>query len=466
MVIGLPREGLSPAWERDFAAYTPAGVILFGRDFRDLDDLRRLTIRLRELARPRRLFLSIDEEGGFVSQLGPHLVVPPNAMLLARGGTADDIEWAHRVTAERLRALGIDWVYAPVADVASEPNNPVIGPRSFGSDASAVAAAVAAALRGLARGGVAACLKHFPGHGDTRTDSHHALPVLDLDRAALERRELVPFRANLDAPSVMSAHIVVKALDAEAPGTFSRAVIGGLLRETLGYPGLVVTDALEMQGAAEGRSHAERARAALDAGCDLLLFAFHDEEVRRVRYELAKALVDGVMDRASFDAARPRLAAFERAVTEPSADELAEPVADLTPPGWVERLEDIIERGLIVRGSLIPESRALPIRVHEPEFPYGPSLASELQAHGAHLAPDADCVALEVHAIASRVPPPADHIERIAGAARAGPVVVLGLQNDAFLDDLPDAALRISACDATPLTRHGVARRVVQLLRA
>src|SRR6185436_15620780 len=184
MVIGLPKEGLSPAWERDFSSYPPAGVILFGRDFKDLEDLRRLTSRLRELARPRRLFLSIDEEGGFVSQLGPHLVVPPNAMLLARGGHLDDIEWAHRVTAQRLRALGIDWVYAPVADVASEPRNPVIGPRSFGSDPAAVA--VGAALRGLQAGGVAACLKHFPGHGDTRTDSHHALPVIDRDLAGLE----------------------------------------------------------------------------------------------------------------------------------------------------------------------------------------------------------------------------------------------------------------------------------------
>ena len=466
MVIGLPREGLSPAWERDFAAYPPAGVILFGRDFKDLGDLRRLTSHLRELARPRRLFFGIDEEGGFVSQLGPHLVVPPNAMLLARGGTLEDIEWTHRVTAGRLRALGVDWVYAPVADVASEPKNPVIGPRSFGSVPAQVAAAVAAALRGLKAGGVLACLKHFPGHGDTRTDSHHALPVIDGDRASLEKRELVPFRANLDAPSVMSAHIVVTALDPGTPGTFSRAVIGGLLRESLGYQGLVVTDALEMKGAAEGRSHAERARLALEAGCDLLLFAFHDEEVRRVRYELAKALVDGSMDRASFDAARPRLVAFEKQVSEPGAEDLARPLASLTPPGWVERLEDLIDRGLIVRGAVPSEARTLPVRVHEPAFPYGPTLTSELQALGAHLAPDPDCAALDVHVIASRVPPPAEQLEKIRAAARAGPVAVLGLQNDAFLDELPDAALRISASDATPLTRHVAARRLFELRRA
>ena len=101
MVVGLPREGLSPAWEKDFASFPPAGVIVFARDFASLADLRRLTARLRRLARPRRIFIAIDEEGGFVSQLGGHLVVPPNAALLARGAAPEDIEWAARATAEK-----------------------------------------------------------------------------------------------------------------------------------------------------------------------------------------------------------------------------------------------------------------------------------------------------------------------------------------------------------------------------
>jgi beta-N-acetylhexosaminidase len=220
MVIGLPPDGLSLAWEKDFAAYPPAGVIVFARDFRDLGDLRRLTARLRELARPRRLFIAVDEEGGWVSQLGAHLVVPPNAALLARGAAPGDIEAVHRVTAMRLRALGVDWNFAPVADVHSEARNPVIGPRSFGTDPASVAAAVADALRGLAAGGVASCLKHFPGHGDTRIDSHLALPRSDAALATLEARELAPFRANLAAPSIMTAHVVYTALDAERPGRF------------------------------------------------------------------------------------------------------------------------------------------------------------------------------------------------------------------------------------------------------
>src|SRR5215470_459895 len=276
MVIGLPREGLSPAWERDFSAYPPAGVIVFGRDFRDLDDLRRLTARLRELARPRRLLLAIDEEGGFVSQLGPHLVVPPNAQLLARGAEPGDLEWAARVSGERLRALGIDWVFAPVADIHSRPQNPVIGPRAFGATAGAVTRALAEVLQGYRAAGVAACLKHFPGHGDTVLDSHLALPRCDADRATLEARELAPFRAHLAAGAVMTAHVVYPAFDADQPATFSRAITHDLLRMTLGFDGVAITDALEMKGAAEGREAADVGRLAFEAGCDLLLYAFDD----------------------------------------------------------------------------------------------------------------------------------------------------------------------------------------------
>ncbi|NOT34717.1 MAG: glycoside hydrolase family 3 protein, partial [Candidatus Eisenbacteria bacterium] len=175
-MIGLPPDGLSPAWERDFAAYPPAGVIVFRRDFHDLADLRRLTRRLRELARPRRIFLSLDEEGGFVSQLDGHLVVPPNSALLARGASPGDMVWIARVTARRLRSLGFEWDFAPVADVHSEPLNPVIGPRAFGHDPAAVSAMVGAWLRGFRAEGLAACLKHFPGHGDTVLDSHRTEP--------------------------------------------------------------------------------------------------------------------------------------------------------------------------------------------------------------------------------------------------------------------------------------------------
>src|SRR5262245_15915255 len=464
MVIGLPPEGISAAWERDFAAYPPAGVIFFRRDFKDLVHLREITQRLRELAQPRRLFLSMDEEGGFVSQLGGHLVVPPNAGLLARGAERGEIEWLARVTGERLRSLGLDWVFAPDADIHSEPRNPVIGPRAYGGDPAAVASRDAEVVRGLRQARVASCIKHFPGHGDTTRDSHHTLPRCEADRDLLERRELVPFRANLDADSVMTAHVVFPALDPEHPGTFSRAITHDLLRETLGFRGVTVTDALEMKGAAEGRSAAEIGELALGAGCDLLLFAFHDEAVRRARLELAKKLVDGALDRDTFDSARPRLEAFANARPAPTADELAAPLESLTPHDWTSRLETIIARGLRVEGGL-PRGANGPWRVVEPEFPYGPTFVSELEKLGVPLA-DGDRAQGEMVAIMTRLPVPTDELERLRARARGRPTILLGLQNDSFLDDLPEAALRISAADATPLTRSVVARTLADTLRA
>jgi beta-glucosidase-like glycosyl hydrolase len=499
MVIGLPPDGLSSAWERDFAAYPPAGVILFGRDFRDLDDLRRLTARLRELARPRRIFIATDEEGGFVSQLAPHLAVPPNATLLARGAAPGEIEWVHAVTGSRLRALGLDWDFAPVADIHSSPLNPVIGPRSFGTEPAAVAARLGEALRGLRAGGVASCLKHFPGHGDTALDSHLALPSCDADQERLERRELAPFRAHLDADSVMTAHVVYPALDPERPATFSRAIVHDLLRTRLGFEGVCITDALEMKGAAAGREPAEVALLALEAGCDLLLFAWHDEAVRRARLDLAKALVDGGLDRASFDAARPRLEKLDREHPEPDAVALARPLDSLTPPDWQAKLERIAERGLIVRGALPAEAAGRPWRVTEPDPKYGPKLADLLADHGLAIrrgtleeaggeaepegaAPETGgrkperaakaagraapaAAAIELIAIASRKPLPAAEVERLRARCRERAVALVALQSDAFLDALPEAALRISACDSTPLTRRVVARTIAARLR-
>ncbi|HET9325612.1 MAG TPA: glycoside hydrolase family 3 N-terminal domain-containing protein [Candidatus Eisenbacteria bacterium] len=464
MVVGLPAEGLSRVWEKDFAAYAPAGVILFRRDFPDLESLRTLTQRLRELARPRRIFIAVDEEGGFVSQLAGLLVVPPNAALLARGAEGDDLEWTARVTGERLRALGIDWVYAPVADIHSQPANPVIGPRAFGTDEGSVSRAVASMLAGYRAAGIASCLKHFPGHGDTVLDSHHALPRCDADMGRLEARELAPFRAHLDAPAIMTAHVVYPALDPGQPATFSSAVVEGLLRRRLGYRGLVTTDALEMRGATQAGGAAEVGRRALDAGCDLLLYAFHHEDVRRARYELGKQLVDGALDHARFDDARPRLAEFDRRHPEPGERDILRPLSELTPHDWEARLERIVERGLIVRGEIPPAAAAGPWRIREPELPHGSSLRDELATHG--IRANGESPSLEVVAVMSRKPLEDAEIERLRATARATSTALIGLQNDAFLDLVPEAALRISASDATPLTRRVVARALASAARA
>lgn len=461
-VLGLPPGGLSPAWERDFAAYPPAGVIVFARDFADLAALRALTRRLRELAGARRIFVALDEEGGWVSQLAGHLVVPPNAALLARGAAPGDVAWLTEVTGRRLRALGFDWNYAPVADVHSEPDNPVIGPRAWGATPAAAGGRIAEVLAGLRAAGVASCLKHFPGHGDTRTDSHLALPVCDADLATLESRELATFRAHLaGADSVMTAHVVYPALDPERPGTFSPAIATSLLRERLGFAGVCVTDALEMQGAAAGRTPAEAGALALGAGCDLLLYANWSEGVRRARLELADALVDGRIERAPFDASRPRLAAFDAGRPAPTEAELATPLESLTPPGWEARLAAIVARGLRVEGALPAPAAAGAWSVDEPEFKHGATLAADVAAAGVPVGGAAPVA--QVVAIAQRVPLAPEVLAALRARCAALPTILVGLQNDAFLARVPEAAVRVSASDATPLTRRVVAERLAAL---
>jgi beta-glucosidase-like glycosyl hydrolase len=469
MVVGLPPGGPGAGWERGFAACPPAGVILFRRDFRDLDDLRRLTAHLRGLARPQRLLVAADEEGGFVSQLRGHLVVPPNAALLARGGSPADVEWAARVTGERLRALGLDWAFAPVADVNALPANPVIGPRAHGADAAAAAAGTAAAVRGLRAAGAACCLKHFPGHGSTALDSHVALPVCGADRPTLLARDLEPFRAGMaaGAHSVMTAHVVYPALDGARPATFSPAVLRGLLRDTLGFGGVCITDALEMKGATGERTPAEAAVQAFAAGSDLLLFAFHDDALPAWRAALAAAVAAGRVAAADLDAARGRIEALARACPEPTAAELARPLDSLTPPDWQERLGRVAARGLVVRGALTGEAAARPWRVEEPEHPEGPGLADELARAGVPLASaGGDGPHLALVAVATRRPLPADEAARLRAACRERPTVLVGLQNDAFLDDVPEAMLRVSAADATPVTLQALAGRLAEMRRA
>lgn len=228
-----------------------ASVGLFGRNIASPDQLAALTAQLR--AERDDVLVAIDEEGGDVTRLEVRTgsSFPGNHAL----GAVDDVVLTRDVAFElgrRLAACGVNLNWAPSADVNSNPDNPVIGVRSFGADTDLVARHTAAYVTGLQAAGVAACTKHFPGHGDTAVDSHHALPRIDADLSVLDARELAPFRAAIAAGTraVMSAHILVPALDPDLPATLSRRILTGLLREELGYDGLIVTDGMEMQAIA------------------------------------------------------------------------------------------------------------------------------------------------------------------------------------------------------------------------
>jgi len=241
--------------------------------------------------------VAVDEEGGDVTRL--HAATGSPVLGPAALGAADDVDLTRHiagVVATQLVAVGIDLDLAPVADVNSDPRNPVIGTRSFGSDPARVAAHTAAWVAGLQAAGVAACAKHFPGHGDTAEDSHLALPTLHADLALLARRELAPFVAAVEAGSsaVMTSHIVVTALDPDLPATLSRSVLD-LLRDRLAFEGLVVTDALDMAGASAGRGIPEAAVLSLAAGADLLCLGPDKDPdlVRAVQTAITGAVADG-----------------------------------------------------------------------------------------------------------------------------------------------------------------------------
>lgn len=248
-----------------------AGVCLFGSNIVSVEQLRKLASSIQD-ARPGAV-IALDEEGGDVTRLhystgSPH---PGNAVL----GRLDSQIGTHLCAGTigaALRLAGCTMNLAPVLDINSNPDNPVIGVRSFGSDPDLVAGHGAAWIRGLQSAGASACAKHFPGHGDTGQDSHLSLPVLDAPLELLRARELVPFRAAIAAgtDAIMTSHILVPALDPVNPATFSSAVLQDLLRGELGFAGAVVTDALDMYGAS-GESGIPRAAVrALAAGCDLL----------------------------------------------------------------------------------------------------------------------------------------------------------------------------------------------------
>nr|WP_206324461.1 MULTISPECIES: glycoside hydrolase family 3 protein [unclassified Streptomyces] len=220
------------------------------------------------------VLISTDQEHGIVCRVGEPATLLPGAMALGAGGSPADTRKAARIAGAELAALGIRQNYAPVADVNVNPANPVIGVRSLGSDPRAVSALVTAQIRGYQGAGVAATAKHFPGHGDTAVDSHYGLPVITHSRAQWSELDAPPFRAAIAAgiDAIMTAHLVVPALDpSEDPATLSYPILTGVLREQLGYDGVVVTDALDMQGVRTKYGDDRVPVLALQAGVDQLL---------------------------------------------------------------------------------------------------------------------------------------------------------------------------------------------------
>ena len=267
--------------------------------------------------------VATDEEGGDVTRLYADVGSP--VLGAAALGAADDLrltEATGRAVGSDLAAAGIDLTLAPVADLNTNPDNPVIGVRSFGSDPARASEHVAAWVRGLQSVGVAACAKHFPGHGDTAADSHLTLPVVHADLPTLQARELAPFATAIDhgVAAVMTSHLLLPLLDPDRPATLSPTVLG-LLREHLGYDGSIVTDALDMAGASGGRGIPEAAVLSLIAGADLLCLGSDSstELVRAVQAAIVTAVAEGRLSEQRLADAHSGASALRRTGTATAA---------------------------------------------------------------------------------------------------------------------------------------------------
>ncbi|MDB5907846.1 MAG: nagZ [Massilia sp.] len=343
IMVRFPGTELDAATAEFLRANSIRGVCLFRQNMVDSEQLTRLTRELRAVMGPDAL-IGIDQEGGAVVR-STWVPAPPAAMGL---GAADDVELARSVgaaVARAVKALGFNWNFAPVLDLNNNPDNPVIAERSFGADPRRATELAMAWMEGSESEGVACCVKHFPGHGDTSVDSHRDLPTVDKPLAQLERFEFAPFRlASGRAPAIMTAHIVYPALDAEFPATMSRRILTGLLREEWQYRGVIITDGMDMHAIAGRYGAGQAAVRALLAGADMVMALGTPETQEETLSAIAQALETGMLTMDEVNQRLARLSALARnypclprEYTQDSADRLV--------------MAEAWRRGLTARGN-------------------------------------------------------------------------------------------------------------------
>ena len=316
LVAGI--EGTSPGDDARWAIREAkaGGIILFGRNVASAEQLAQLNSDLKALnsdAGNVPLFLCVDEEGGMVSRMPPEVQDLPSAYDFIRAGGDPAARGA--VLAAECAAFGFNVDFAPSLDIWSNPQNTVIGKRAFGTDAQTVTEAGTACTYAMMDAGVVPVVKHFPGHGDTLTDSHVGLPVVGKSRKALLENELAPFRAAIDggAPAVMVAHILMTQLDPQRPASLSPAVVTGLLREELGFNGVVFTDDLTMEAVFQTYGMGEAAVLAVEAGCDMALVCHRSDNLKAARSALLEAVDSGRISMDRLDESVYRVLALKAA---------------------------------------------------------------------------------------------------------------------------------------------------------
>ncbi|MBZ0284822.1 MAG: beta-N-acetylhexosaminidase [Anaerolineae bacterium] len=323
-MLGVGFQGLAaPDYLLDWLAAGRVGVIiLFARNVESPEQLARLTQSIHQAAKYP-VLIGIDQEGGMVARLREGFTESPGAMALASARNAEALtERVDHMLAVEMQAMGINWNFAPAVDITYNTANPTVSTRSFGSDAEHVGQMAASAVKGFQRGGVAACAKHFPGLGDTSVDTHLELARLNVSVEHILHFDLIPFRAAMDAglASVMTTHTIFSALDTQHPATLSPVIVKRLLREELGFRGVVASDCMEMKAISDHYGAGESAVLAALAGIDLILFS-HTRSRQEAAYEaLLNAVQTGRVPMEVIDAANERIADLKRAYPAQTPD--------------------------------------------------------------------------------------------------------------------------------------------------
>ncbi len=325
LLLAFPgKDRLSPEAQEAIRVYRPGGITLFRSLNVDYPaQVRQLTELMQQAARQAGmppLLIAADQEGGQLMAIGEGTTPLPGNLALGAAGSVELAYQAGEVLGKELAAMGVNVDYAPCCDVNVNPDNPVIGTRSFGEVPQQVAGLSAALVTGLQSAGVAAAAKHFPGHGDTASDSHHGIPVMPHALERLEQVEFPPFRAAIQAgvKLVMTAHLALPAVEgrSDLPATLSPTIIRGLLRGALGFDGVVVTDAMDMKAIRQGEGLGEAAVRSAAAGTDLLLITSDPLDQRRVHASLERALQLGQLDAAEMGVSVGRIMALKNWLAE------------------------------------------------------------------------------------------------------------------------------------------------------
>ncbi len=439
-LVGFAGTSAPPYLLEWLAAGRVGGVILFARNVESPAQLAALTQSLHEAALAP-ILIGIDQEGGTVARLRGAFTEGPAAMALANTGDPHAAETAYRLLGQEMRELGINWDYAPVVDLAYNHENPTVGTRSFGRSAAQVGRFARAAVRGLQGAQVAACAKHFPGLGNTAVDSHLALPTVDVTLEHLLEHDLEPYRQVIaeGVASIMTTHTRFPTLDAQHPATVSPVIVRQLLREALGFDGVVTTDCMEMRGIADHYTPSESAIMALLGDVDIVLVSHTPATQEAAMRGVLEAVQQGRIPLSRIQQANVRRARLLAQVVMPHVD-----ISRVGSPERRRMMEEIAARGLSLLKGRLP---AITFDQQVAFVEFASALESEVMEAGGQTGIQQQLAALGLTPRYVALQPIGDDLrmEQALAAAREAAITIIATRNAHLLPDQAERARQIAA---------------------